>query len=187
VPQALTPDIAMPASSRAFTLVELLVAIAIVAMLLAAGAPAFHGWLSQYELANHARHLAETMTRARTDAVRTSERVSLCKSADRRQCADRGSWDGGFIVFVDENDNGRVDDGERIIGVDGPAPRGITITANRPLDDYVSYTSLGHARMLNGALQMGTFTVCRHGQRAMHVVLANSGRVRTERTTAICP
>ena len=46
----------------------------------------------------------------------------------------------------------------------------------------MSYTSLGHARMLNGALQMGTFTVCRSGQRALHVVLANSGRVRTERT-----
>jgi len=180
-------DTVMPASSRAFTLVELLVAIAIVAMLAAVGGPAFYGWLAQYELANHTKHLAETMTRARTDAIRTSERVSLCKSADRRQCADLGSWDGGFIVFVDENDNGRVDEGERIIGIDGPAPRGITITANRPLDDYVSYTSLGHARMLNGALQMGTFTICRHGQRAMHVVLANSGRVRTERTTAICP
>jgi uncharacterized protein YjhX (UPF0386 family) len=41
--------------------------------------------------------------------------------------------------------------------------------------------------MLNGALQMGTFTVCRSGQRALHVVLANSGRVRTERTDIPCP
>jgi hypothetical protein len=47
----------------------------------------------------------------------------------------------------------------------GRAP-GITITANGPLDDYVSYTSIGHARMLNGALQMGTFTICKRGQRA---------------------
>ena len=177
----------MPVAFRAFTLVEMLVAIAIVTILLAAGAPAFHGWLAQYELANHTKHLAETMTRARTDAIRTSDRVSLCKSADHRQCADLGSWDGGFIVFVDENHNGRIDEGERIIGIDGPAPRGITITANRPLDDYVSYTSLGYARMLNGALQMGTLILCRPGQRAMHVVLANSGRVRTERTTTICP
>ena len=177
----------MPVASRAFTLVEMLVAVAIVATLLAAGGPAFYNWLAQYELTNHTKHLAETMMRARTDAVRTSERVSLCKSPDQRQCADSGTWEGGFIVFVDENENGRLDEGERIIGIDGPAPRGITITANRPLDDYVSYTSLGRARMLNGALQMGTFTLCRRGQRAMHVVLANSGRVRTERTTTICP
>ena len=51
----------------------------------------------------------------------------------------------------------------------------------------MSYTSLGSARMLTGALQMGTFTLCRHGQREMHVVLANSGRVRTERTSTVCP
>ena len=172
---------------RAFTLIELLVAVAIAALLLAAGAPAFYGWLNAYELANHAHHLAQTMTRARTDAVRTGQRVSLCKSPDRRQCSDTGSWEGGFLVFVDENENGRIDDGERVIEVDGGAPRGITIAANRPVDDYVSYTSLGRARMLNGALQMGTLTVCRRGQRAMHVVLANSGRVRTERTTTICP
>lgn len=177
----------MPAAFRAFTLVEMLVAIAIAALLLAAGVPAFHHWLGAYELANHAKHLAETMMRARTDAVRSSQRVSLCKSSDQRQCADGGTWEEGFVVFIDENQNGRIDEGERVLGIDGHAPRGITITANRPVDDYVSYTSLGRARMLNGALQMGTFTVCRRGQRAMHVVLANSGRVRTERTTSICP
>jgi type IV fimbrial biogenesis protein FimT len=181
------PVSALPVASCAFTLVEMAVAIAIVTLLLVAGAPAFYSWIAQYELANHTKHFAETMMRARTDAVRTGERVSLCKSPDRRQCADGGSWEGGFIVFVDENQNGRLDEGERIIGIDGPAPRGITIAANRPLDDYVSYTSLGRARMLNGALQMGTLTLCRRGQRAMHVVLANSGRVRTERTSVICP
>ncbi len=98
-----------------------------------------------------------------------------------------GELGGGFVVFVDVNRDGRVDDGEPVLGIEGRAPPGITITANRPLDDYVSYTSIGHARMLNGALQMGTITVCRSGQRALHVVLANSGRVRTEKTGIACP
>jgi type IV fimbrial biogenesis protein FimT len=60
------------------------------------------------------------------------------------------------------------------------------VRANRPLDGYVSYTSLGQARMLNGALQMGTFTVCRSGQQALHVVLAGSGRVRIEKPGERC-
>ena len=67
-----------------------------------------------------------------------------------------------------------------------PAPPGISVSGNRPVDDYVSYTGLGEARMLNGALQMGTFTVCSPGQRALHVVLANTGRVRIEQTSERC-
>ena len=172
---------------RAFTLVELLVALGLAALLAAVAVPTFHDWLGAYQVANHAKHLAETMTRARTEAIRRSHRVSLCKSPDLRQCADQGSWEGGFLVYVDVNRDGRIDAGEPVLGIEGRAPPGITIAANRPLDDYVSYTSVGHARMLNGALQMGTFTVCKSGQRAVHVVLANSGRVRTEKTGVTCP
>jgi len=41
--------------------------------------------------------------------------------------------------------------------------------------------------MLNGALQMGTFVVCKPGQKAINVVLANSGRARIDRTAQTCP
>ena len=175
------------AGAAGFTIVELIMALALAALLAAAAVPAFQDWIGAYQLANYARNLAESMARARTEAIRRAHRVNLCKSLDREQCADLGSWEGGFLMYVDINHDGRIDAGEPVLGIEGRAPPGITITANGPLDDYVSYTSIGHARMLNGALQMGTLTVCRRGQRAQHVVLANSGRVRTERTTLLCP
>jgi len=170
----------------AFTLVEMSVALAIAALLAVMAAPAFQDWIGAYRLANHAKHLAETMTRARTEAVRRGHRVNLCKSFDRARCADEGTWDAGFVVFVDINRNGRIDDGELVLEMEGPAPYGISVSANRPVDDYVSYTGLGQARMLNGALQMGTLIVCSRGQRALHVVLANTGRVRIEKTSDRC-
>jgi type IV fimbrial biogenesis protein FimT len=178
---------ARSARARGFTIVELVIALGLAALLAAAAVPAFHDWVSAYQLANYARHLAESMTRARTEAIRRAHRVNLCKSPDREQCAGLGSWEGGFLMYVDINHDGRIDAGEPVLEIEGRAPPGITITANGPLDDYVSYTSIGHARMLNGALQMGTFTVCKRGQPALHVVLANSGRVRTERTAVVCP
>ena len=167
-------------------LVEIAIALAIAGLLVVMAAPPFHDWLASYQLANHAQRLAESMTRARTEAVRSGHRVNLCKSADRRRCDDQGSWNAGFVVFVDVNRNRKIDADEQVIEADGPAPRGISVSANRPVDDYVSYTGLGQARMLNGALQMGTFVVCRPGQRALHVVLANTGRVRVERTPDRC-
>ena len=58
---------------------------------------------------------------------------------------------------------------------------------NGPVDDYVSFTPLGEPRRLSGALQMGTFSVCRPGQDEVQVVLAATGRVRTVRTRTRCP
>lgn len=177
----------LPVRSAAFTLVELTITLALAGLLAGIALPAFHGWLAATQLTNHAKSIAESMTRARTEAIRRGHRVNLCKSPDRRQCTSRGGWDAGYIVYVDINRDGQVSDAESVLGIEGHAPAGVTVEANKPLENYVSYTSLGHARMLNGALQMGTLTVCRSGQRALHIVLAGSGRVRVERAASRCP
>lgn len=181
-----TPAGSFPAGSAGFTLIEIFVALVIASLLVSFGVPAFYDWIDSYQLANHAQHVAQSLMQARTEAVRRGDRVNLCASTDRVRCVEGGGWSSGFVVFVDANRNGQVDPGEIVLGADGPAPSGITMSANKPLQEYVSYTDLGRARLLNGGLQMGTFTLCRRGQRAMHVVLANSGRVRVERTADRC-
>ena len=101
--------------------------------------------------------------------------------------ATSGTWSAGWITYEDDDRDGTIDPVESVIRHE-PAPgSGITVTANRPLHSYVSFTSFGYARMLNGALQMGTFVVCKPGQKAIDVVLANSGRVHLIRTNQICP
>ena len=172
--------------AHGWTQAELLVAMAIGAMLLTLALPHYRTWLAAYELRNAAEQLAAGMAVARSEAIKRGHRVNLCKSADRRHCADSGSWDAGWVLYADLNVDGRVDDDEPLLRSDGPVRPGIRVVANRPLDDYVSYTSLGHARLLDGALQMGSFRVCRAGQAAWKVVLANSGRVRLERTGEPC-
>ena len=102
-------------------------------------------------------------------------------------CVPAGTWESGWILFIDSNDDGQVDAGEQVLWTGEAAAPGITIAANAPLVHYVSYTSLGHARLRNGALQMGTFAVCRRGRNAVDVVLAHSGRARIARTTDVCP
>jgi type IV fimbrial biogenesis protein FimT len=89
-------------------------------------------------------------------------------------------------VYVDANRDGRNADDEPVLRVEGAAPAGIYVRTNRPVEDYVSFTGLGRARLLNGGLQMGTFTLCRRGLPARKVVLANSGRVRVEKASDAC-
>jgi type IV fimbrial biogenesis protein FimT len=169
-----------------FTLIEMMIALIIFALLLSFAFPAYRDWIAAQQLANHAHFIADTLDLARSEAIKHGYRVNVCKSHDGRQCAEDGGWERGWLLFVDENRSGQVDDDEIVLHREGPARDDITMQGNRPVEDYVSYTSLGHARLLSGALQMGTFTLCKPGQNALKVVLANSGRARIEKTTDRC-
>jgi len=169
-----------------FSLIELLIAMTVASVLLALGVPGYQGMVGAYQLSNHAQFLAGTLNHARSEAIKRSQRVNVCKTYDGKQCAAEGSWATGWILFVDANRNGQIDPGERILHIEAAVANGITLSGNHPVEDYVSYTSMGHARMLNGALQMGTFVACKTGQSAIKIVLANSGRARVEKTALAC-
>lgn len=163
-----------------------MMALSLFAVLLAIAPPLYRDWIAAQQLANHARFIVNTLELARSEAIKHGYRVNVCKTRDGRECADDGGWEIGWLVFVDENRDGRPGSDDVILRRDGPPGNEITVRGNRPIEDYVSYTSLGHARLLNGALQMGTFVVCKPGQKALHVVLANSGRLRIEKTRDAC-
>jgi type IV fimbrial biogenesis protein FimT len=172
--------------NQGFSLVEMVVALAIGALLLVLALPSYRRWIGDELVMNQAVLLAKSMQLARSEAIKRGHRVNLCKSSDGLQCADLGSWDRGFLMHEDTGVKGEVDGGDAVLRFEPPTS-GIQVSSNKPLADYVSFTSFGHARMLNGALQMGTFTVCKSGFHAVDVVLIGSGRVRIARTKVICP
>jgi type IV fimbrial biogenesis protein FimT len=170
-----------------FTFLELVIALAVTGVLFSIVPTTFAGWIAGQQVANHARHLAESMEIARSEAIKHGYRVNLCRSVDGRQCATAaGGWESGWLMFVDDNNNGEIDDEETVLRSEGPAQNAITVHSNRPVQDYISYTSLGHARLQTGALQMGTLIVCKPGQDALNVVIANSGRTRIDKTRNRC-
>jgi len=158
--------------ARGFTFIEIMIALVIFGLLPTMALPAYRDWIAAQQLANHAHFIADTLDLARSEAIKHGYRVNVCKTRDRRQCTDVGGWEQGWLLFVDENRSGQVDDDtivlRRLVG------DGITMHGNRPVEDYVSYTSLGHAWLLGGALQMGTFVSCKPGQNALKVVLATA-------------
>jgi type IV fimbrial biogenesis protein FimT len=168
-----------------FTIVEAAIALAIVGVLLAAGVPVYADWIAAYQLRNYAEQLAGSLAYARSEAVARATRVTLCPAAGAR-CNATGQWGTGWIVYVDDDGDGTASDAEALLRTERVAVPDIRVSANRPIESYVSFNALGHARLVNGGLQMGTFVACRRGQRAIKVVLANSGRVRLDKTTDVC-
>ena len=172
---------------RGLTLIELLVALAIVGVLLSSSLPNWGAVLAERALRDRADALMQALMQARSEAIKRGTRVDVCPAAGDA-CADGpAAWEAGWIVFADPDRDGGRDAADAVIARERAAPPGITIRGNRPVSDYVSYTSLGQARRIDGALQMGTFTVCRPGRVARKVILASSGRVRIADSTETCP
>jgi len=177
-------------ADRGWTLVELMIALALGGLMVSLAFPGYRDWIATYQLTSRAEQLAGSLALARAEAIKRGARVNLCRAADGRHCADTATrapgWEAGWLVFVDADRDGRNAADEPVLRAEGAAAEGIEVRANRPVEDYVSFTGLGHARLLNGGLQMGTFTLCRRGVPARRVVLANSGRVRVEKSRDAC-
>ncbi|HKP65956.1 MAG TPA: GspH/FimT family pseudopilin [Casimicrobiaceae bacterium] len=170
-------------SSRGVTLLELLVALVIAGIVLSTGLPQWGRWMAERELRDRADALLHTLDRARSEAVKRGSRVIVCPALAGACPGMAAAWDGGWsIVAIPAAGAASIP-----IAQDVATTQGVTVRGNRPVADYVSYTSLGYARRLDGALQMGTFTVCRPGHKLRKVILANSGRARIDETAEDCP
>jgi type IV fimbrial biogenesis protein FimT len=96
--------------THGFSLVEMMVVIAIAAILSGLAAPSFVRMINANRIQSAASSLQGDMMYARTEAVKRGMWVSICPSANQSTC-DTGTnaWQNGWIVFYDAVGNGVFD------------------------------------------------------------------------------
>lgn len=96
-----------------FSLIELMVTIAIVAILLAVAFPSFEGSLRSNRVATGTNELMASLSLARSEAIRNPTGAALCTSMDGAACG--GDWNDGWLVWLDLDEDGDVDANERVV------------------------------------------------------------------------
>ena len=130
--------------SRGFTLVELMVVLAIAAILALIAAPAFTETINIARRKTYANQLFEDLTLARNEAIKRGVPVTVCPSTDGENCVARDSWVTGWIVFVDVATTGARDAAtEALLKVHEPLASGWIATKNGANQRYVTYGPLG--------------------------------------------
>ncbi|MDH5553272.1 MAG: GspH/FimT family pseudopilin [Nitrosomonas sp.] len=175
-------------SSRGVTLIELLVAMSVLAILLGIGVPSFSQFSTNNRLSNASNALFSSFSLARSEAIKRSSRVVVCKSADGLVCTGAGDWSQGWIVFSDLDNNGTKDGGEIIIQKNAAMPTGYSFTGNANVSNYVSYDTQGMTKLIGGGFQSGTFRLCPPDPAVVagsgrEIILSASGRARTVKVT----
>jgi len=170
-----------------FTLVELLVTVAIASTLMMLAIPAMTGMLDTQRRISALNRFVASLHLARGEAIKRNGRAVLCKSATGEQCTKAGQWEQGWIVFHDANNNASLDAGEWLLQQQGPLGGRLRLSGNLPVAHYVSYSASGSAKLVSGAFQAGTFTLCPRDGAAGEVrkiILSGTGRPRTAKGLA---
>lgn len=166
-----------------FTLIELMVTIAIAAILMMVAAPSFVTFQRNSELTSATNTLIAAINAARGEAMKRGAFAMVVPK-------DGAHWSSGWIVFVDKDLDKAFDTSEDEVVLDQIAPSDyITVSgtgAAAETSPYVLYDGSGYSKTKSGGFGALTFSIVRNdvssaqaSEQARRIIIAATGRTRS--------
>lgn len=153
---------------QGFTLVELMVTIALVAILLAIAVPSFSTLIESSRERATRDTLVSSIYAAKQQALSKRINVYLCPTTNGTSCNAALVWGSDWLVYEDIDDNNNFSNGDIIVSyVDSKT------TQIRSTTGQIRFSPTGHS-------DANTFLVCSNTDNTIvyQIVLSRMGRVR---------
>jgi len=177
--------------SRGFTLIELMIVVAIAAILLGLAAPSFSNLIADSQLRNDRKKLLVDIRQVRAEAIKRGVTPVFCKSDDGSSCGGNTvGWHDGWVAFIDDGvgaggiaGDSIINGDEVVILVQGALLGGINISASTALNT-IDFDSRGFL-----SSQLTTISFCKTGLSGdqKQIKLNAVGRPRLAVNSAGCP
>lgn len=170
-----------PKYKTGFTLIELMVTIAIVAIVLGIAIPSFSSTIASNRLTTSANELVTALNLARSEAVKRGASVTVRKVDDNSftNLGASANWENGWDVFTDADSDGNYEAGDVLIRTYAPLQSSYTLRGNN-FSNFIRFTSSGQSNT------NGSFVICENSDgnglpeaNTSRLIIVNSvGRVR---------
>lgn len=170
-------------ASRGTSFIEVLVVLSILAVLLAIATPDLTSIIRNARLNSQNSQLVYSLNLARSEAIKRMVPVVVCRGSAAAGCSGAGSWESGWIVFADLNDNGSYDApasgvaGDDLLEVNSGLRSGFTLRSSSSIPGLVRFDALGGSSVSSVDAH---FILCQDNRKdwARLVIVRPSGRIR---------
>jgi type IV fimbrial biogenesis protein FimT len=172
-----------------FTLIELMVVIAIIGILAMIATPSFREIMRNSELTSATNNLMAAINTARTEAMKRGKNAVIAPTV-------AGTWNSGITIFIDDNLDNTYTAGETIVKKTDVLPAYFTVSFNGASAITV-FNASGYARTMNNSynstfgIQRNDLTAAAQLEQTRRIKVALTGRVRSckpaSSTDTTCP
>ncbi len=168
--------------SYGFTMVEVMVVLSITAIIVAFATPSFMNIVANNRVVAASNELVTALNLAKSAAVRSGDKTILCKSPVANQCDDTAAWNDGLLLFLDSDNNGNVNNDEKIIKVIPASEDNLNFAYTGSSPNFIRFNANGRTNT-NGHF---CFNNSYKQENSRAVVITQSGRIRSEKRAYDC-
>jgi type IV fimbrial biogenesis protein FimT len=175
------------AAPHGFTLIELMVALALAAILMTIAAPSFLAFQRNSELTSATNGLVAAIAAARGEAMKRGMSAMVLP-------ADGATWKSGWVVFIDNGDRVFSEPDDKVVAKQSALPSHLTVSATGTANEaepYLMFDGSGYPKLKGGGFAQLKLSIAREDvpesvrwEQTRRIIISLAGRIRSCRPTS---